>query len=114
MWADKSLGQVGSNVSCKHVDRMQIVGSGAASDRVVKKSASSSLRIPGVIARDLGVKIVSGMLRPGSVLEGEVEASDQRKVSRSAYREAVRIHLALGKGGGCAWFGHVDVHGDVP
>jgi DNA-binding FadR family transcriptional regulator len=62
----------------------------------VKKSASSSLRIPGVIARDLGVKIVSGMLRPGSVLEGEVEASDQRKVSRSAYREAVRILIAKG------------------
>ena len=40
--------------------------------------------------------IVSGMLRPGMVLEGEVEASDQRKVSRSAYREAVRILVAKG------------------
>ena len=49
-----------------------------------------------MIARDLGVKIVSGMLRPGSVLDGEVEASDQRKVSRSAYREAVRILVAKG------------------
>ncbi len=75
---------------------MQIVTSKGAGDRIVKKSASSSLRIPGVIARDLGVKIVSGMLRPGSVLEGEVEASDQRKVSRSAYREAVRILVAKG------------------
>lgn len=36
------------------------------------------------------------MLRPGQVLEGEVEASDQRKVSRSAYREAVRILVAKG------------------
>jgi DNA-binding FadR family transcriptional regulator len=36
------------------------------------------------------------MLRPGMVLEGEVEASDQRKVSRSAYREAVRILVAKG------------------
>jgi DNA-binding FadR family transcriptional regulator len=54
------------------------------------------LRIPGTIARDLGVKIVSGMLTPGKVLEGEVEASDQRKVSRSAYREAVRILVAKG------------------
>lgn len=54
------------------------------------------LRIPGAIARDLGVMIVSGMLRPGMVLEGEVEASDQRKVSRSAYREAVRILVAKG------------------
>ena len=52
------------------------------------KKPSHKLRIPGTIARDLGVMIVSGMLRPGMVLEGEVEASDQRKVSRSAYREA--------------------------
>jgi len=36
------------------------------------------------------------MLRPGSILDGEVEASDQRKVSRSAYREAVRILVAKG------------------
>jgi DNA-binding FadR family transcriptional regulator len=62
----------------------------------VKKAPPSSLRIPGTIARDLGVKIVSGMLHPGMVLEGEVEASDQRKVSRSAYREAVRILIAKG------------------
>ncbi|MBA2587681.1 MAG: FadR family transcriptional regulator [Alphaproteobacteria bacterium] len=40
--------------------------------------------------------IVSGVLKPGMVLEGEVEASDQRKVSRSAYREAVRILVAKG------------------
>ena len=62
---------------------------------IVKKPADK-LRIPGTIARDLGVMIVSGMLRPGMVLEGEVEASDQRKVSRSAYREAVRILVAKG------------------
>src|SRR6185295_820757 len=60
------------------------------------KDPSRKLRIPGLIARDLGVKIVSGMLRPGSILDGEVEASDQRKVSRSAYREAVRILVAKG------------------
>ena len=42
------------------------------------------------------MKIVSGMLRPGSVLDGEVEASGQRNVSRSAYREAVRILVAKG------------------
>jgi DNA-binding FadR family transcriptional regulator len=62
----------------------------------VVKKPSHTLRIPGTIARDLGVMIVSGMLRPGMVLEGEVEASDQRKVSRSAYREAVRILVAKG------------------
>ena len=62
----------------------------------VVKIPSLKLRIPGTIARDLGVMIVSGTLRPGMVLEGEVEASDQRKVSRSAYREAVRILVAKG------------------
>jgi len=62
----------------------------------VVKDPSRKLRIPGTIARDLGVMIVSGMLRPGMVLEGEVEASDHRKVSRSAYREAVRFLVAKG------------------
>lgn len=56
----------------------------------------ASLRIPGTIARDLGVKIVSGRLGPGTVLEGEIAASGQRQVSRSAYREAVRILAAKG------------------
>jgi DNA-binding FadR family transcriptional regulator len=54
------------------------------------------LRIPGTIAQDLGNKIVSGRFKPGAVLEGEVAASGQRNVSRSAYREAVRILVAKG------------------
>ena len=49
-----------------------------------------------MIARDLGVKIVSRKLKPGTVLEGEIVASGQLKVSRSAYREAVRILVAKG------------------
>ncbi len=53
-------------------------------------------RIPSSIARDMGIKIVSGRLKPGAVLEGEIVASEQRKVSRSAYREAIRILLAKG------------------
>src|SRR6185312_13277880 len=53
-------------------------------------------RIPGNIARDMGIKIVSGRLKPGTVLEGEIVASEQLNVSRSAYREAVRILLAKG------------------
>jgi DNA-binding FadR family transcriptional regulator len=60
------------------------------------KRSPSNLRIPGTIARDLGVKVVSGKLKPGAVLEGEIAASGQRKVSRSAYREAVRILVAKG------------------
>src|SRR3954466_8151829 len=53
-------------------------------------------RIPSSIARDMGIKIVSGRLKPGTILEGEIVASEQRKVSRSAYREAIRILLAKG------------------
>jgi DNA-binding FadR family transcriptional regulator len=44
----------------------------------------------------MGIQIVSGRLKPGTILEGEIVASDQRKVSRSAYREAVRILTAKG------------------
>lgn len=64
----------------------------------VKKNvaARKSLRLHGVIARDLGVRIVTGRYRPGQLLDGEVEASEQRKVSRTAYREAVRILAAKG------------------
>jgi DNA-binding FadR family transcriptional regulator len=62
----------------------------------MKRSLPPSLRIPGTIARDLGVKVVSGKLKPGTILDGEIVASDQRKVSRSAYREAVRILVAKG------------------
>lgn len=57
---------------------------------------AKTLRIPGTIARDLGVLIVGGTYAPGAVLEGEVAASEQRHVSRSAYREAIRILAAKG------------------
>jgi DNA-binding FadR family transcriptional regulator len=59
-------------------------------------AAKAILRIPGIIARDLGVKIVSGRVKPGTVLDGEVAASGQRQVSRSAYREAIHILVAKG------------------
>jgi len=44
----------------------------------------------------LGVAIVSGEYKPGDILKGEVDASDRLRVSRSAYREAVRILAAKG------------------
>ena len=53
-------------------------------------------RIHGTIAHDLGVAIVTGHYRPGEILPGEVEFSEQLQVSRSAYREAVRILAAKG------------------
>ena len=55
-----------------------------------------ALRLHGTIARDLGVRIVSGRVRPGDILDGEIDASDRLEVSRTAYREAVRILAAKG------------------
>ncbi|HYJ42260.1 MAG TPA: FCD domain-containing protein [Steroidobacteraceae bacterium] len=54
------------------------------------------MRVHGTIAREIGLSIVSGRLRPGHVLDGEIEASSQLKVSRTAYREAIRILSAKG------------------
>lgn len=55
-----------------------------------------SERLHGAIARDLGVAIVSGVHQPGHVLSNEIEFSERLSVSRSAYREAVRILAAKG------------------
>lgn len=59
-------------------------------------AGGKALRLHGTIARDIGVRIVSGQLTPGSVLDGEIAASEQLKVSRTAYREALRILAAKG------------------
>src|SRR5581483_6824608 len=68
--------------------------------RTPKGSSSSvqhrALRLHGTIARDIGVRIVSGRIPPGRILNGEIEASERLKVSRTAYREAVRILAAKG------------------
>lgn len=53
-------------------------------------------RIPKQIAAEIGTRIVAGRLKPGTILDGEIQASGQRKVSRSAYREAVLILTAKG------------------
>lgn len=57
---------------------------------------SSSTRIHETIAHDLGVAIVSGAYPPGEALPNEISSSVRLKVSRSAYREAVRILAAKG------------------
>ena len=54
------------------------------------------MRIPGAIARDIGMQIVSGRFKPGEILNGEIETSGRLHVSRTAYREAVRILAAKG------------------
>ena len=68
----------------------------AATGARATAGGSGSLRKHGTIARDLGVRIVSGRIQPGSILDGEIEASERLKVSRTAYREAVRILAAKG------------------
>ncbi len=53
-------------------------------------------RIPGKIAQEVGADIVSGRLKPGTLLADEITASGRRRVSRSAYREAIHILAAKG------------------
>jgi len=55
-----------------------------------------SLRLHGTIARQLGIAIVSGRYKPGDLLVGEIASSEKLEVSRTAYREAVRILAAKG------------------
>jgi DNA-binding FadR family transcriptional regulator len=57
---------------------------------------SKALRLHGTIARELGIAIVSGRLKPGDLLGDEISSSEQFEVSRTAYREAVRILAAKG------------------
>ncbi len=64
----------------------------AASPRIRKKA----LRLHGTIARQLGILIVSGERRPGELLGNEISSSEQLAVSRTAYREALRILAAKG------------------
>ncbi len=54
------------------------------------------LRLHGEIARNIGVGIISGKYEPGQLLEGEISASETLHVSRTVYREAVRILAAKG------------------
>lgn len=53
-------------------------------------------RLHGAIAHKLGIDIVSGVYAPGDTLSGEVAFSEALDVSRSAYREAVRVLVAKG------------------
>ena len=48
------------------------------------------------LARDIGVAIVTGRIAPGSTLPGEVEIAEQRGMSRSVVREALRMLSAKG------------------
>ena len=73
-----------------------LASGGRAPSKSNARARRRSLRLHGTIARDLGVLIVSGKYQPGEILNGEIDASDRLRVSRSAYREAVRILAAKG------------------
>jgi DNA-binding FadR family transcriptional regulator len=62
----------------------------------IAKTRIKALRLHGTIARKLGILIVSGKYRPGDLLSGEISSAEQLAVSRTAYREAVRILAAKG------------------
>ena len=57
---------------------------------------SKILRLHGTIARDIGIAVMSGKYQPGDLLTGEIASSERLEVSRTAYREAIRILAAKG------------------
>ena len=59
-------------------------------------STAKGLRLHGTIARDIGVAILSGTYRTDDHLSNEITSSKTFGVSRSAYREAIRILAAKG------------------
>ena len=61
-----------------------------------KQTERPKERLHGSIARKLGVAIVSGRIKPGETLDNEIDSSERMAVSRTAYREAVRILAAKG------------------
>jgi DNA-binding FadR family transcriptional regulator len=58
--------------------------------------APRAKRLHDTVADRLGVAIVTGAYSPGDLLENEIQASGRLHVSRSAYREAVRMLAAKG------------------
>lgn len=62
----------------------------------MKNERGGPARLHGKIARTIGIEIVSGKRPPGFPFGSEIEASEKLGVSRSAYREAMRILAAKG------------------
>ena len=63
-------------------------------ERPIREKAG--MRIHQALAHDLGTAILTGQYKPGDAFLGEIESSEQLKVSRTAYREAIRILIAKG------------------
>lgn len=76
--------------------REHIVADQHESDKPGHVRSDKSLRLHGSIARDLGIAIVTGQYPPGHVLTTEVEFAERNGISRTAYREAIRILAAKG------------------
>jgi len=58
--------------------------------------SGTSSRIHRTVARQLGTAILAGVYKPGDKLSGEIELSESLHISRTAYREALRILIAKG------------------
>jgi DNA-binding FadR family transcriptional regulator len=60
------------------------------------RTGGGALRIHQSVARKIGTAILSGEYDPGQPFGGEIERSAEMGVSRTAYREAMRILVAKG------------------
>lgn len=60
------------------------------------KNLTPQGRLHGALAHRLGVDILKGVYAPGEVLPNEIQSSSTLEISRSAYREAIRILAAKG------------------
>lgn len=60
------------------------------------REAHAGLRIHQSVARQLGIAILTGVHAPGDSLGGEIDASERLGISRTAYREAIRLLIAKG------------------
>lgn len=61
-----------------------------------ERQNQNGLRKHQALARQLGIAILSGEFAPGEGFGGEIEQAEARGVSRTAYREAMRILTAKG------------------
>jgi DNA-binding FadR family transcriptional regulator len=64
--------------------------------KVAEPARGPGRRLHGAIAHRIGTDILSGKYLPGDILSGEVAFSEELKVSRSAYREAIQVLTAKG------------------
>lgn len=69
---------------------------GGADVTRLKQPRGTGRRMNGSIANWLGAAILSGKYPPGTTLSGEIEFAEQLDVSRSVYREAVKVLIAKG------------------